>query len=185
MSLAAPPLVDAAGKRPDYREPTEPPQLTISTVETEHRDWFDLGVIVTINERNIPFDHIFRALAQGQEKLLLVDGDVSVHEPASVRAAADAGAADARHGTGQRRSDQRDTSAAVPRRRAHLRRPQLAFRSPALRAWSDHQRHHEHPGQERDARKFTDDYARPVERGDDAVFSSALTAEDIRGLLEE
>lgn len=65
--------VDIIGDRPDYRELTEAPQLTVSTVDTEDADWFDLGVTVTVEGRTIPFDHIFRALSQGQKKLLLVD----------------------------------------------------------------------------------------------------------------
>ncbi len=78
--------VDVLGERPDYRELTDPPQLTISTVETDQRDWFDLGVMVTISGRKIPFDHIFRALAKGKKKLLLVDGTyLSLDQPVFAR----------------------------------------------------------------------------------------------------
>ncbi|WP_434616512.1 SNF2-related protein [Arthrobacter sp. A5] len=78
--------VDVLGERPDYRELTDPPQLTISTVETDQRDWFDLGVMVTINGRKIPFDQIFRALAKGKTKLLLVDGTyLSLDQPVFAR----------------------------------------------------------------------------------------------------
>jgi superfamily II DNA or RNA helicase len=65
--------VDIVGERPDYRELTATPELTISTVETEQTDWFDLGVMVKIEGREIPFGNIFRALSKGQKKLLLVD----------------------------------------------------------------------------------------------------------------
>jgi superfamily II DNA or RNA helicase len=74
--------VDTAGIQPDYRELTETPELVVSTVETDNRDWFDLGVQVTVEGRKIPFDHLFRALAHGRTKLLLVDGTyLSLEQP--------------------------------------------------------------------------------------------------------
>ncbi|MBT1004058.1 DEAD/DEAH box helicase [Paenarthrobacter sp. DKR-5] len=66
--------VDIKGKRPDYRELTDEPQLVISTVESDRRDWFDLGVMVKVGGKSIPFDHIFKALAKGKSKVLLTDG---------------------------------------------------------------------------------------------------------------
>ncbi len=74
--------VDVIGEKPDYRELTETPTLRISTVETDNRDWFDLGVMVTVSGRTIPFDSIFRALAQGRKKLKLVDNTyLSLEQP--------------------------------------------------------------------------------------------------------
>jgi SNF2 family DNA or RNA helicase len=74
--------VDIVGVQPDYEHLTETPQLIISTVETEDRDWFDLGVMVTVSGRKIPFDSIFRALAQGRKKLKLVDNSyLSLEQP--------------------------------------------------------------------------------------------------------
>ena len=74
--------VDVVGQRPDYRELTDAPRLLISTVETNQRDWFDLGVIVTIKGREIPFNPLFKALAKGHKKLLLVDGSyLSLDQP--------------------------------------------------------------------------------------------------------
>ncbi|MEG9247037.1 DEAD/DEAH box helicase [Arthrobacter sp. Soc17.1.1.1] len=74
--------VDVVGEKPDYRELTETPTLRISTVETDNRDWFDLGVMVTVSGRTIPFDSIFRALAQGRKKLKLVDNTyLSLEQP--------------------------------------------------------------------------------------------------------
>ncbi|WP_168209181.1 DEAD/DEAH box helicase [Agromyces intestinalis] len=61
------------GERPEYRELTEAPELRVSTVESRQRDWFDLGVMVTVQGRSIPFMPLFRALARGQKRLLLVD----------------------------------------------------------------------------------------------------------------
>lgn len=65
--------VDITGGRPDYRELTEAPELTVSTVESEQTDWFDLGLMVKVAGREIPFGNIFKALSRGQKKLLLVD----------------------------------------------------------------------------------------------------------------
>ncbi|WP_157155764.1 DEAD/DEAH box helicase [Diaminobutyricimonas sp. LJ205] len=74
--------VDTVGDRPDYRELTETPKLTVSTVETDQRDWFDLGVIVTIGGKKIPFSNLFTAMAKGKKKLLLIDGSYfSLQQP--------------------------------------------------------------------------------------------------------
>jgi len=78
--------VDIVGQRPDYRELTEAPTLSISTVETEERDWFDLGVVVTIEGRTVPFGPLFTALSKGHDKLLLVDNSyLSLKQPAFER----------------------------------------------------------------------------------------------------
>ncbi|WP_223691993.1 DEAD/DEAH box helicase [Leifsonia poae] len=65
--------VDVLGARPDYRELTETPRLVVTTVETDKRDWFDLGVLVTVEGRTIPFTPLFTALSKGRDKLLMVD----------------------------------------------------------------------------------------------------------------
>ena len=65
--------VGTRGNRPDYRELTAVPTLTVTTVDTDHRDWFDLGVLVTVDGRTVPFGPLFAALATGRKKLLLVD----------------------------------------------------------------------------------------------------------------
>lgn len=66
--------VETVGTRPDYRELRGDPVLTVTTLPTEKHDWFDLGVTVTLDGRDIPFVPLFRALAKGRKKLLLVDG---------------------------------------------------------------------------------------------------------------
>ena len=66
--------VELLGDRPRYRELTADPHVTVSTVETSDPDWFDLGVIVTIDGRTIPFAPLFSALSRGRRKLLLSDG---------------------------------------------------------------------------------------------------------------
>ncbi|WP_245723580.1 DEAD/DEAH box helicase [Paramicrobacterium humi] len=65
--------VEVTGSRPEYRELTESPHVTITTVESEHNDWFNLGFIITIEGREIPFVDLFTALARGKKKLMLID----------------------------------------------------------------------------------------------------------------
>jgi superfamily II DNA or RNA helicase len=65
--------VDLVGDQPDYRELTGTPHLTVTTLETEKRDWFDLGVLVHIDGKSVPFNPIFTALAKNKKKLLLAD----------------------------------------------------------------------------------------------------------------
>ncbi|MBO0979057.1 DEAD/DEAH box helicase [Microbacterium sp. SD291] len=62
------------GTAKEYRELTGAPEVTVSTVETTDSDWFDLGIIVTIDGRTIPFGPLFTALSRGRKKLLLADG---------------------------------------------------------------------------------------------------------------
>ena len=66
--------VETTGTRKEYRELTGAPEVTVSTVETTDSDWFDLGIIVTIDGRSIPFGPLFSALSKGRKKLLLSDG---------------------------------------------------------------------------------------------------------------
>ncbi|MGN6199413.1 SNF2-related protein, partial [Humibacter sp.] len=74
--------VDIVGDRVDYQELTDRPELTVTTVPTDQRDWFDLGVLVTVQGRQIPFLPLFRALATGKKKLLLVDHSyLSLNQP--------------------------------------------------------------------------------------------------------
>lgn len=66
--------VDSQGERKDYRELTGDPQVTVTTVESTDSDWFDLGILVSIDGRRIPFGPLFTALSKGKKKLLLADG---------------------------------------------------------------------------------------------------------------
>ena len=76
-------LLVESGKRKDYRELTGAPEITVSTVESTDADWFDLGVLVKIDGRTIPFTPLFTAMAKGRRKLLLVDGSyLSLNHPA-------------------------------------------------------------------------------------------------------
>ncbi|GAA1785797.1 DEAD/DEAH box helicase [Agromyces lapidis] len=74
--------VDVVGEAPEYRELTEAPKLTVTTVESERTDWFDLGVVVTVEGKKVPFGPLFSALSHGRKKLLLVDGSyLSLDQP--------------------------------------------------------------------------------------------------------
>ena len=75
--------VEVSGVRPDYRELTEPPTVTVTSEESETYDWFDLAFQVTVAGRTVPFATLFRALARGQKTLLLTDKSLlSLDHPA-------------------------------------------------------------------------------------------------------
>ncbi|MDQ1597743.1 MAG: hypothetical protein QOI70_1167, partial [Microbacteriaceae bacterium] len=74
--------VELVGDRPDYTELTGAPKLTFTTVPSDKRDWFDLGVYVAIDGRNVPFTTIIKALSKGAKKLLLIDDSyLSLEQP--------------------------------------------------------------------------------------------------------
>jgi SNF2 family DNA or RNA helicase len=59
----------------DYREAGGLLRVSVSTDEIEDdRDWFDLGVRITIEGREVPFADVFTALSRGESYLLLPDG---------------------------------------------------------------------------------------------------------------
>ncbi len=66
--------VEVSGTRRRYRELTGEPRITVKTVESDDPDWFDLGILVEIDGRSIPFTPLFTALATRRKKLLLADG---------------------------------------------------------------------------------------------------------------
>ncbi len=66
-------VIEEKGDRPVFHELTEAPELTITTVESDRRDWFDLGLLISIGNRQIPFADVLRALSNGQTKLLMPD----------------------------------------------------------------------------------------------------------------
>ncbi len=66
--------VETRGTPRSYTELSGAPEITVSTVETTDPDWFDLGVLVTIDGRRIPFTPLFTALSMRRKKLLLSDG---------------------------------------------------------------------------------------------------------------
>lgn len=66
--------VDTSGEIADYREAEEAPVVSISTKATEQRDWFDLGIQISLEGQPVSFAAVFSALASGQTKMLLPSG---------------------------------------------------------------------------------------------------------------
>lgn len=66
--------VETRGRRREYRELLGDPRITVKTVETDDPDWFDLGFLVEIDGRSIPFRPLFTALVLRHKKMLLADG---------------------------------------------------------------------------------------------------------------
>ena len=66
--------VETRGVAPKYRELLGAPHLAVTTVPSEKRDWFDLGVTVTVDGHVVPFLPLFKAIAKGRKRLLLADG---------------------------------------------------------------------------------------------------------------
>ncbi|MDJ0319101.1 DEAD/DEAH box helicase [Pseudarthrobacter sp. PS3-L1] len=66
--------VDTTGDIADYREAEEAPVVSISTKATEQRDWFDLGIQISLEGQPVSFAAVFSALASGQSRMLLPSG---------------------------------------------------------------------------------------------------------------
>ena len=67
--------VEVTGQVPDYHEAGDSLQIGLSAGERDgDRDWFDLGITVTVEGTPVPFAELFVALAHGQSHLLLAGG---------------------------------------------------------------------------------------------------------------
>jgi SNF2-related domain/Helicase conserved C-terminal domain len=67
--------VEVTGAVPDYHEAGDSLEIGLSTGELAgDRDWFDLGITVTVEGAEVPFADLFVALAHNQSHLLLPDG---------------------------------------------------------------------------------------------------------------
>jgi superfamily II DNA or RNA helicase len=67
--------VELVGTVPDYREAGDSLEIGVSAGERAgEADWFDLGITITVEGREVPFTELFVALASGQTHLLLPDG---------------------------------------------------------------------------------------------------------------
>jgi len=66
--------VEVHGERKPYRELTGDPEITVTSVESPDPDWFDLGILVSIDGHRIPFAELFIALSRGRRKMALSDG---------------------------------------------------------------------------------------------------------------
>jgi superfamily II DNA or RNA helicase len=68
-------VVHEHGERPDFRMAQNPPRVAMSATDSaDDRDWFDLGVTVSVDGEEVPFDELFTALAQGESHMLLPSG---------------------------------------------------------------------------------------------------------------
>jgi superfamily II DNA or RNA helicase len=66
--------VEHLGEIPEYREATAAPVVHLGGSASEHADWFDLAVEVTVGGEAVPFAELFAALAAGESHLLLPSG---------------------------------------------------------------------------------------------------------------
>ncbi|HYZ38130.1 MAG TPA: SWIM zinc finger family protein [Pseudonocardiaceae bacterium] len=67
--------VEVSGQPATYREAGDSLRIGVSTSEVAgDTDWFDLGIEITVDGRQVPFTDVFAALAAGQSHLLLPDG---------------------------------------------------------------------------------------------------------------
>lgn len=66
--------IDVRGERPDYREATDSVVIGLSADESDDRDWFDLGVSISIDDREVPLTDVITALTRDEPYLLLGDG---------------------------------------------------------------------------------------------------------------
>jgi SNF2 family DNA or RNA helicase len=67
--------VEVTGEVPDYHEAGDALEIGLSTeARSGDRDWFDLGINVTVEGNEVPFSDLFVALAHGQSHLLLASG---------------------------------------------------------------------------------------------------------------
>jgi hypothetical protein len=67
--------VEVAGEPADYRDVADSLEIGVSTADIAgERDWFDLGVTIRVEGRELPFAEVFAALASGESDLLLEDG---------------------------------------------------------------------------------------------------------------
>ncbi|WIB27560.1 DEAD/DEAH box helicase [Curtobacterium sp. MCSS17_015] len=71
------------GERVDYERLSGRPHIRVTTMPSEKHDWFDLGIIVSVNGKEIPFTPLLRALAKRDRRLKLVDNSyLSLADPA-------------------------------------------------------------------------------------------------------
>jgi hypothetical protein len=75
--------VEIDGEPADYRDISHALTIGVSTAEIAgERDWFDLGVTISVDGRELPFAEVFTALAGGASHMLLGDGTYfSLQEP--------------------------------------------------------------------------------------------------------
>ncbi|SQD94353.1 SNF2-related protein [Parafrankia sp. Ea1.12] len=67
--------VEVGGRPAAYREVGDLLRIEVSTDDVPNEpDWFDLGLAITLDGRQVPFSMVFLALSRGESHLLLDDG---------------------------------------------------------------------------------------------------------------
>ncbi len=67
--------VEVDGQPAAYRDVGDSLSIGVSTADVaEERDWFDLGVTIRVDGRELPFAEVFGALARNESHMLLDDG---------------------------------------------------------------------------------------------------------------
>jgi SNF2 family DNA or RNA helicase len=75
LATAASVTVEVIGEPADYRDVGASLEIGVSTADIAgERDWFDLGVTISVEGRELPFAEVFVALASGESHVLLDDG---------------------------------------------------------------------------------------------------------------
>ncbi len=71
------------GERVDYERLTGRPHIRVTTMPSDKHDWFDLGIFVSVNGKQVPFTPLLRALAKRDRRMKLVDNSyLSLSDPA-------------------------------------------------------------------------------------------------------
>ena len=79
--------VEISGEPADYREAGDSLRIGVSAGAVPgDTDWFDLGVSITVEGREVPFTDVFVALSRNQSHLLLADGAYFSLEKPELRA---------------------------------------------------------------------------------------------------
>ncbi|WP_431779616.1 DEAD/DEAH box helicase [Microbacterium aurantiacum] len=76
-------VVTVEGTPPTAEALRGDPRIRITAVPSSDPDWFDLGILVWIDGRPVPFGALFRALSRGRARMKLADGGwFSLRHPA-------------------------------------------------------------------------------------------------------
>ena len=70
-------LVDVVGEPAEYAEADQAPVVHLESTDRAgdgQGDWFDLGVTVSVDGQQVPFEPLFAALSRGEEVMLLDSG---------------------------------------------------------------------------------------------------------------
>lgn len=67
-------IIERADDLPIFEEAQDEPLIEIGAEESDDIDWFDLRIEITVGGEKVPFEPLFRALARGDDLLLLDSG---------------------------------------------------------------------------------------------------------------